>query len=133
MTDAITGFGTTIAGGSTLSSGISAYTIPIPEGSVDDIDLTSPDSTNKWKVHTAGFKDAGSLVVEIHFDKANVAEIISAKGGANETWTITFSDGSTYACSGYISGIGGEAPYAAKVPFRFSIQLSGEPTFTPAA
>lgn len=132
----ITGYNTKIAGTTTLSSGVEVRSVSIPSITVDDVDLTAPSGTaaaDKWKSFEAGMKDPGEITVEVPFDDSNVSEIVGAVGIAAETWTITFSDASTWACSGYVKSVSGSADYESAVNFGFTIKLTGAPTFTTSA
>lgn len=98
------------------------------------IDCTDSSSTNKWREKIPGLKDAGRLTVDLMFAKALWNSIVSAIGGTAETWTMTLPDTSTLACSGFIvEGPHGGGALEDPVAGSLTIELTGQPTFTPAA
>ena len=99
----------------------------------DDIDTSTMASTNAFKEHMAGMIEAGEITMQLFYEKANSNTIIGAVGGTAETWTVTFPDSSTFACSGYIKSHGLEAPHDGAITAPAAIKLTGEPTFSPAA
>lgn len=126
------GHGTTLSGASTGSIG-QILSVGLPDQQVDDIDVTTMASTNKWREFMAGLKDAGVLTLQLLYEKSNYNTVQGALGAAAEAWTITFPDSSTFACSGYINANGGDDPLEDKITQSVTLKLSGEPTFTPAA
>ena len=124
------GYGTTLSGATTGE--IAEITnISIGGMEVDDLDLTTMDATNKWRIFKAGLKNAGELTLEVLYEKTNMATMLAALGAANEDWTITLPDGSTFVCSGYLRSIGAEVPVEDRISQSIVLKLSGEPTFTP--
>ncbi|MAH47572.1 hypothetical protein CMI37_17255 [Candidatus Pacearchaeota archaeon] len=135
MADGITGFGTTIAGGTT---GTIAHVlnISISGPTVDDIDLTSSDSTNRFKAYVAGMIDPGEITVDVCYDgsaSGTADDVMGNFGATDEVWTITFTDTSTWVCNGYIKSATFGAPYDGKVTSTITIKLTGEPTYTDVA
>lgn len=129
MSDGIKGFGTTLSGATT--GAIAQITsIGVPGMEVDDIDVTTMLSTNGWKEFVAGLKDAGEITLQLLYHKTLTNTIEGRLGEANETWTITFPDSATFACSGYVKSLGIESPMEDKISQSCTIKLSGEPTFT---
>lgn len=124
------GYGTTFSGATTGAIG-EITRVGLPGISVDEIDVTTMDSTEAWKEFIAGLKDAGEASLTLLYEKANTATLMGAVGAANEVWTITLPDGSTFACSGFIKSLGGESPQEDKISQTATVRFSGEPTFTP--
>jgi hypothetical protein len=91
-----------------------------------DIDVSSFDSTENFMEFIGGSKDPGVIDVELNYDATMDATLVGALGAANETWTITFSDASTWATDGYINKMGGgtSAPND-KISRVVSIKCSG--------
>jgi predicted secreted protein len=126
------GHGTTLSGATTGSIG-QILSVGLPDQSVDDLDVTTMASTNKWREFIPGLKDAGSMTLQLLYEKANYNTVQGALGAAPEEWTITLPDGSTFVCSGYIKSSGGDSPHEDKITQSVTLKLSGEPTFTAAA
>ena len=128
----IGGFATTIKGTVNFTAGaeISEVTsISLPELGMTDIDVSSFDSAQNYMEFVGGSVDPGVVDVELNYDKATDALLLAAIGDANETWTITFPDSSTWATDGYINKMGGgtTAPND-KISRTMSIKCSGVPT-----
>jgi len=76
--------------------------------------------------------DAGEATFELNYDG-------SASGTANDlntfltntaaTWTITFADTSTWACSGFITALGHAIPFDDKITQSMTLKFTGVPTF----
>lgn len=130
MADGIAGNPTTLTGGSTgLIGNIRSITLPNMERVY--FDTSSMSSTNDYRTFLGGMIDAGEATFELVFDKADVATLHTAIEAANQTWTITFSNGSTWVCPGGVkSSGGGSANIDDVVTWNLTIKFSGEPTFT---
>lgn len=127
------GHGTTLAG---VSTGTIGKILRMSWDGINAgvIDVTDFDSTNKFIEKIAGLKDATRLNVDIKYDKTLFNTVEGAIGASNENWTVTLPDSSTLVCSGFIQDAGRlEVPLPDKVTSSLVIELSGEPTFTPAA
>ncbi|MAH47573.1 hypothetical protein CMI37_17260 [Candidatus Pacearchaeota archaeon] len=137
MADGITGFGTTLAGASTLSGDAAhVMNISISGPTVDDIDLTSSDSTSRYKAFAAGMIDAGEITFDVCYDGSSGGtcnEVMGNIGGSDEAWTVTFTDTSTWACNGYIKSATIGAPYDGKVTQSITLKLTAGPTYTDVA
>jgi predicted secreted protein len=123
--------------GATLTGSVNGafaeiMSINLPDQKRDDIDVTTMDSTDMWREFIPGLKDAGSLTMQLLFEKANYSKVQTAFAGNPETWTIGIPDGSTFSCSGYLNANGGEIPLDEKITQSVTLKLSGKPTFVPA-
>jgi hypothetical protein len=128
----IGGFGTTLAGATTGTVG-EIVKISLPELGITDIDVSSMDSTDNYMEFIGGSVEPGVIDVEVNYDKTDTATLIGRLRAANEVWTITFPDGSTWVTSGYINKLGGgTAGTNEKIGQMLSIKCSGKPTFTAA-
>ena len=132
----IHGWGSTLAG-STVGTIGQILKISIPTVEADAIDISTMDSTDKWQSFIPGMINAGQLDVDLAYYKTDAKIILDEIGGTVETWTITLNDEtsvltspSTFACSGYIKGVGNAIPFEDKVTSTITIKLSGAPTFT---
>jgi predicted secreted protein len=127
----IIGHGTVLAGS---TFGTVAQVVSISPGGreADAIELSNMDSPEKWREFIAGMKNPGELGCTVVYKTGGVlwAALNGAIGSANETWTITFTDGSTLACKGFIQSVGDEVPFDNRFETSVTIKLSGLPTFT---
>ena len=107
-----------------------------PNISIDSIDISSMDSSNKFGEFIPGMLDAGELTFEVNYDG-------SAGGTANdlqtaltteaaETWTITFPDtaGSNWVVSGFVSALGNAIPFDDKITQSLTITFTGLPAWS---
>lgn len=131
--EGISGFGTTLEGASTGPLGMITR---MQLGGLDvttDIDITTMNTPARWMLFIAGLKDAKDVSMDLLYEKTNMATILAALGGTNEAWTITFPDGSTLVCDGYIKHLGSQIPVNDKIAQTATLKLSGPPTFTPGS
>ncbi len=129
MADGIAGNPTTLTGGSTgLIGNIRSITLPNMERVY--FDTSSMSSTNDYRTFLGGMIDAGEATFELVFDKADVATLHAAIEAVLETWTIVFSNASTWACSGGVKSSGaGSANIDDVVTWNLTLKFSGKPTF----
>ena len=135
MSDGTHGHGTTLIGGST---GTIANVISIsgPNQTRDSIDISTMDSSSKFREFISGMLDAGEITFEVNYDGSAAGtgnDLNTALTAAAETWTITFPDTSTWACSGFITALSFGDPYDDKMTQSVTIKFSGVPTFTDVA
>ena len=126
----ISGYGVALAGAAAGTIG-EITRIGLPGIEVDDIDVTVSTSTEAWRVFIAGLKNAGEIEADLLYEKDNTDSVFDALA-TDDTFTITFPDDSTFACSGYLKGTGIEIPIDDRIEQTISIKLSGKPTFTAA-
>jgi len=89
--------------------------------------------TDRFLNKIAGSVDPGTVNVTLTFDATQYASVLAARGGANEAWTLTFSDNSTIVCDGHIKTPGSTNINPDSVmTHTVVIELSGNPTVTPA-
>jgi hypothetical protein len=131
----IGGFQTTVKGAVSFTGDVVEVTnISFPELSVTDIDVSSFDSEDNFMEFVGGSVDPGVIDLELNYDKTQDVAMLASLGLANEDFTVTFPDGSTWVTDGYVNKIGGgtSAPND-KISRVMSIKCSGVPAFTPAA
>jgi len=126
------GHGTTLAGATVGEIG-KLTNISGPNESVDDIDITDMSTTNARREFMAGLIDSGEVSADLIYDKTLYNTVQGALGNAAEVWTITLSDGTTIAASGYLKANGLAVPMEDKITQAITIKLSGEITVTPAS
>lgn len=118
-----------IATGITLTAGTSGWSAEIvdingPSLSRDAIDVTHQGSTNALDFSPADLYDPGELSLTVHF-KPNALPPIDQ---ANETWTIAWPAGDTWAASGHMTGFSIGAPLNDKMTADVTIKFSGDVT-----
>lgn len=135
MSDGTHGHGTVLEG---ATSGVIGNIINVDtDKSTDVIDISTMDSTSKFKEKIAGMHDAGDITLTINYDgsAAGVANALHAAllTGTAEAWTITYPDTSTDVITGFISGLGTADPFDDKITQTVTIALTGVPAFTDVA
>lgn len=138
MSEGILGHGTTLVGS---VSGAVGNIVGVGGGGRirDAVDKSTVESTDKFKEYFAGMADEGELTVELNYDGSDtgVGNLlnIAYQNGAEETWTVTLSDLSSFACLGFINNLGVPSfgSPGEKVSQSVSIKLSGKGTFTDVA
>lgn len=120
--------------GGTLTAIAEIKSIAIPGFEVDDINvstLASPKGANgdPWKQFIAGWTDGGVVEFECIFDPTNYTTLNGFKGKTG-VLTVTLSNGSIFACPGYIKSLKTDNPLEEEVTGSFSFKVSGIPTFT---
>lgn len=100
----------------------------------DSIDTSSCDSVEKFRTFIPGMIDAGEISGTIRFAKAELAEVQTALTDTKKNWTLTFPDGSTFACQGFMTaGLNVTGEYQGDMTSDFTVKLCKKPTITPAA
>lgn len=125
-------FGTTLSSASTGSIG-TITSISVSGPTRDAVEVSNFSSADSFREYIPGMIDPGQITGTIRFDKTTVNSFINGIEAAPEIWTITFSDGSTFECSGFLttSPVGG-GDFESDLTGDFTIKLTGAPTFTPA-
>lgn len=130
------GHGTTLAGGTAGTIG-NILSVDIGGRARDSLDSSDMDSTDKFREFISGMADEGDLTVEVNYDGANagIADALDTayQLGTAETWTITWPDGSTFVCSGFITSLGVATPFEDKITQSLTIKLSGKGTYSAAS
>ncbi len=137
MSDGTHGHGTVLAIGATTIGNI--ISITGPGQARDSIDISTMDSTSKFREFIPGMLDAGEATFDVNYDPASgqtANDLNTLLTASAETITITFppSGGtSSWVCSGFITGLGFAVPFDDKITQPITIKFSGVPTYTDAA
>jgi len=142
MSDAIGGYGTVLK----VRDGTNAYTtigniqsIDGPNQGRNSIDVSTMESTSRFREFLPGMLDAGELTCEMNYDgtaagTANALQTIYASTSTALEWHIAFNDGTTpssFACIGHVTALGFAVPsFDDKVSQSLSVKLTGVPTYT---
>lgn len=136
MSDGTHGHGATLAGGSAGTIG-NITSITVGARTRDSIDISSMDSTNKKREFISGMADEGEISITVNYDgsASGVANALNTayNSGTAETWTVTFPDTSSFACSGFITSLSIEDSYDDKITMNITIKLTGSATYTDVA
>jgi predicted secreted protein len=137
MSDGIHGHGATLGcGGTTVGNIIS---IGGPNQTRDPIDISTMDSTSKFREFIPGMIDPGEITFECNYDgtAAGTANTLNTwKTNTANTWTVTFNNNGTtssWACSGFMTALGHAIPFDDKVTQSVTVKCTGVPTYTDQA
>jgi len=134
MSEGIKGHGTTLEGS---KSGPVGNIASIGGGgrTRDMTEKTTVESTEEFKEYMSGLADEGELTAELNYDGGDgrTANALNTayQSGEEETWTLTLSDLSSFACLGVINNLGMPSFGAPgdKVSQSLSIKFSGKGIF----
>jgi predicted secreted protein len=129
------------ANGTIFSATISSVLTPIAELTTitglqleaDDVDVSSHDSTNKYREYVQGLKDAGEVELEGNFmndsSQSGLKDLFDS--GDVVAMTISFpSSAGLWSFTGYVKGFTNDAPFDDKISFTATIKVTGQPTLT---
>lgn len=143
MSDGIHGHGTTLEistdtttnNYSTIGNVIS---ISGPNQARDVVDISTMDSTNKWREKIPAMIDAGEATIEVNYDG-------TAAGSANGLQALlvattglvrirfpdhaTVASQSSWVCQGVLTGLGWATPFDDKVTQSISVAFTGSATY----
>ncbi len=108
-----------------------------PELGRDSLDVSTMDSTAKFREFIPGMIDAGEITMEINYDgtAAGTGNMLSAQMTATTSSIIVSigADSSTWTCNGFMTGLGHAIPFDDKITQSVTIKLTGQPTYTDLA
>lgn len=135
MSDGSHGHGASFTIGATTVANIIAITGP--DQTKDPIDISTMDSTSKFREFIGGMLDAGEITFEINYDgsAAGTTDALNTLyvATATETMTVTFPDTSLWAAVGFITALGHAVPFDDKITQSLTVKLTGVPTYTDVA
>lgn len=138
MTNAVASFGTILQYVGTPDVPIAELTniggIEISQGTVD---VTSHDSTDRWKEFIGGLRDGGEFSCEGNYVSGDAGQQAASDHFAQDTtggrksMEIVFPDTSYWAFSAICISLKpvGEAPVEGALPFGATYKVSGKPVF----
>lgn len=97
--------------------------------SVDATVLSSPDVHMEF---IPGFADAGELTFSTRWQKTDF-NTLYATVRTTYAVTLTFPNGSTWVCDGFITSLDDEVPEDDAIGTEVTIKFTGKPVYTPAA
>jgi predicted secreted protein len=109
-----------------------------PTMTKETIDISTMDSTLKWREFIEGMLDAGEIPFDINYDgaaagTANDLDTLFRSTATDLYWRITFPDTSEFLSNGFMTSLGHAIPFDDKITQSLAIKLSGQPTFTDVA
>ena len=121
---AVIGTGTTI----TFATGFCAEILSVDHGGAgrDSIDTTHMGTTTARTFMPTTLYDPGALTVQLQFIPSTAPPWLNAA----ETVTVTFSDATTWACSGFLTSFEYGDPLENKLTATVTIKFSGAITIT---
>ena len=134
MSDGTHGHGTSLSCGGTAVGNI--ISLSGPDQSRDSIDISTMDSTSKWREFIPGMIDAGEVTLDLNYDgsAAGTANLLAAHlTSTAETWLVTFPDTSTWSSSGFMTALGHAIPFDDKITQSVTVKFTGSPTYTDVA
>jgi predicted secreted protein len=130
MSDAQIGFGSDFKRG--IASVGEVLSIGAPSLSRDVVDATHMKSPGRWREYEAGLKDGGEVSVEIQSKPSSAASqalVADFDNDAAESYSIEFSDGSSWSFDGLITGMETSDPLDDKITTTVTFKITGKPTF----
>lgn len=136
MSNAIAGVGTVFNRGNGLSS--ESFS-PISEinsidglsATAEDIDVTSLDSTGGWREYIRGFRDAGTVVLNMNWTRDNyITMLADFESDDSVNYQIVFNDAgdTTIDFTGYVTELPITIPMDDKVTMTVTIKVTGQPS-----
>lgn len=109
-----------------------------PEQSKDSIDISTMESSIKFREFLPGMLDAGELTMELNYDgsaggTADDLNTLFISTQANTIYRIGFPDTSEFRAKGFITTLGHAIPFDDKITQSLTVKLNGVPTFTDVA
>ncbi len=125
------GKGTTLSiGGTTIAE---VTSISGPSLSADSIDVTTMDTTTRYREFIQGLLDGGEVSFDLMFypgDAGQAAMYTAFGAGTDSTYIITFPTavGATWTFDGFPTACGNEIPMDEAITQSWTIKLSTSPT-----
>ena len=139
MSDGSYGHGATLSIGGTTIGNI--MTISGPNQSKDPIEISTMDSTLKFREFIPGMLDAGEITMEVNYDgvsgaTANDLNNFLRSTATNLTIAINFGEttaaitNSRFNGIGMVTALGHAVPFDDKITQPITCKLTGVPTYT---
>jgi predicted secreted protein len=130
MSTGVLGHGTTLTG---TTSGVigNIISLSVSGRTRDMVDISTFDSTDKFREYIAGFADEGELTAEVNFDDGAISTAINTayQAATSQTWTVDFGT-KTWAITGIVTGFNIDVPHDGKQSMSITIKATGKGTWT---
>lgn len=100
---------------------------------VEEIDISTMQSTDQWREFCASWKVGGELSVTMHFEKVNTTALYALIGVDDQWFLYEFADGSKFGFQGFIKGYTDAVPIDDKIETTLTMRIDGKPVYTAAA
>lgn len=130
-----TGTGVTLAGSVSGPIGM-VVKISFDGQEAGETDVTTSNNAilnQKYRTFIPTLLDAKGANLDLLYEARNMAVILSRLAKDNETWTVTFPDGSTFVTQGHIKKLGTAIPDDDKITQTMTLRFSGKPTWNSAS
>ena len=101
---------------------------------LDMLDVTSHDSTGKWKEFIVGLKEGGELTAEGNFTNAasQAAFITDLQAGTSASYTLAFgaTPVATVTVTAFPMSIDISAPVEGDLGFSLTLKITGQPAYS---
>ncbi len=116
-----------------------------PSQARDPIEISTMDSTSKFREFVPGMLDAGEITVDVNYDGSAAGEANALDGlftQSNYTFGISFGDNATstvvtnnsyWFSGGFMTALGHAIPFDDKITQPITIKLSGVRTYVDLA
>jgi predicted secreted protein len=131
MSVGIHGHGSVLTFGGTAVGNI--VSISGPSVSRDSIDISTMDSSNKWREFIPGMIDAGEISCELNYDGTTISKLLADNlTSTAQTVTIKMDNEGLWSGSGFITSLGHTIPFDDKIQQSVSLKLTGALTHSTA-
>jgi predicted secreted protein len=131
MSIGIHGHGSTLSIGGTAIGNI--VSISGPSISRDSIDISTMDSSSKWREFIPGMIDAGEITCDVNYDGTTVSALLAAQLTATaQTIKVNLDSDGSFTGSGFITSLGHTIPFDDKIQQSVGIKLTGALTHSTA-
>lgn len=126
----MSGWRTTLSGATSGSVG-HIRSVSLSGIETEEVEVTTMSSSDAFREYVTGLSDPGEIQLDIVYTKTSFNTVFNALGdSANEEWTVTFPDSSTFKCSGFLKSVSIDSQMDEVIEGVAVLRLSGKPTFT---
>ncbi len=104
--------------------------VPIPGGERDEIETSNNDSANTATEWSPGMFTQGADSFELNFDESTFDNLVTALTADEEAWTVTFPNGGTFVCQGFMRSLKGQGATKEKGSVTILLRWTGVGTYT---
>lgn len=106
----------------------------IEGGEKTELDITTLNNVSGWMTFIQALKDPKTIQLDLLFDPGNMNVLMTSFAEtANDTYTATFPDGSTYVQAGFCKKVGVQGKMNEKITQSVVFRMSGPPEFNTAS
>ena len=105
-----------------------------PSLTTDSVEVTSRDSTNRYREILAGMQDGGEVTFDIVYDPADATHNATAglvflqKNGTSKTYQVAFPGSINWTFTAIVTKFQVKAPLEDSLTADVTLKISGEPT-----